>query len=195
MEDGVTKSFDRKVTKRGWAAALAAVIWGLTGTASVASAQGSTQIDLNQFRPAELATDGFATSTADGQGHKRFGFMIYMDYNDDALVFQQVNSGVTAAAVHRQLTGHLAWNIGLWDHLVIFMDVPYHFIIDEGQNAAAGLPTPPPDFSYLLPNGGNFGDVYFGARGNILGTRADIFQLALQATMTINTASLSNNQQ
>jgi outer membrane protein OmpA-like peptidoglycan-associated protein len=50
-------------------------------------------------------------------------------------------------------------------------------------------------FGYLLPNGGHFGDVYFGARGNILGTRDDIFELALQATMTINTGSLSDNQQ
>ena len=76
------------------------------------------------------------------------------------------------------------------------MDIPYHFLIDAGQGAADGLPggaTGP--FGYLLPGGAELGDVYFGARGNILGTRDDVLQLALQATMTINTASLTNSNQ
>jgi outer membrane protein OmpA-like peptidoglycan-associated protein len=196
MEESVTKSDDLRMRNRGRVAALLAFCVSVVGAASGASAQ-STQIDLNQFRPAELATDGFATSTADGQGPKRFGFMIYMDYNDDALVFQQAGTDVQSAVVHRQLTGHLAWNLGLFDHLVIFMDVPYHFIVDEAGSAADALPggggTGP--FGYLLPNGGGLGDVYFGARGNIVGTRADVFQLALQATMTINTGSLADSLQ
>ena len=194
MEDGVKESDDLRMLNRGWVAPLLAMFMCVLGVASSASAQGSTQIDLNQFRPAELATDGFAISTADGQGHKRFGFMIYMDYNDDALVFEQRGTGITSSVVHRQLTGHLNWNLGLVDHLVIYMDIAYHFIIDQGQGAQAGLPDDGA-FDYLLPNGGHFGDVYLGARGNILGTRDDVFQLALQATMTINTSSLADHQQ
>jgi outer membrane protein OmpA-like peptidoglycan-associated protein len=194
MEDGVNQSDDLRMFNRGWVAPLLAMFIGSLGVASGVSAQGSTQIDLNQYRPAELATDGFATSTADGQGHKRFGFMIYMDYNDDALVFEQAGNGITSSVVHQQLTGHLNWNLGLVDHLVLFMDVAYHIIIDPGQGAQAGLP-PGGGFDYLLPNGGHFGDLYFGARGNILGTRHDVFELALQATMTVNTASLSDAQQ
>ncbi len=185
-----------EVFNRGGVAFRLALAVLMLGAASSASAQ-STQIDLNQYRPAELATDGFATSTADGQGHKRFGFQIYMDYNDDALVFEEAGSGIRAAVVHRQLTGHLAWSLGLADHLVLFMDVPYHFVIDPGQGAGNALPGGGASgpFGYLLPNGGNLGDVYFGARGNIWGTRYDVFQIGLQATMTINTASLSNDQQ
>ncbi len=196
MEDGVKESDELRMFNGGWVAPLLATFMTVLGVASGASAQNSTQIDLNQFRPAELATDGFATSTADGQGHKRFGIMIYIDYNDDALVFEQANNGITSSVVHRQLTGHINWNLGLWDHLVLYMDIPYHFIIDEGQGAAAGLPggaTGP--FAGLLPNGAHFGDIYFGARGNILGTRSDVFQLALQATMTVNTSSLADDQQ
>lgn len=190
------KSDDLKMRNRGGVAALLAVCLSVLGTASGTSAQ-STQIDLNQFRPAELATDGFSLSTADGQGHKRFGFMVYMDYNDDALVFEDARTGLRADVVHRQLTGHLTWNLGLFDHLVIFMDVAYHFIVDAGGNAADALPNGGASgpFAYLLPNGQGLGDLYFGARGNILGTRADVFQLALQATMTVNTGSLSDNVQ
>lgn len=195
MEDRVNKRDDLRTLDRGWVGPLLVTCIGLLAIETGVSAQGSTYIDLNQFRPAELATDGFATSTADGQGHKRFGFMIYMDYNDDALVFEQ-DAGPYAAVVHRQLTGHLAWNLGLWDHLVLYMDIPYHFIIDPGQGAINGLPGGAGGpYEYLLPNGGQFGDIYFGARGNIFGTRDDVFELALQATMTINTGSLANDQQ
>jgi len=195
MEDGVTQSDDLRMFNRGWLATLLAVVISMLGAASGASAQGSTQIDLNQYRPAELATDGFAISTADGQGHKRFGFMIVMDYNDDALVFEQAGSGTSSSVVHRQLSGHIMWNLGVFERLVIFGDIAYHFIIDAGQGAQAGLPPPAGQFDYLLPAGGEFGDVYLGARGVLYGNRDDVFELALQATMTINTSSLSNDQQ
>lgn len=196
LEESVTKTDDRKVNHLGWIWMLTVACLVVGGSAFDASAQPSTQIDLNQFRPGELATDGFALSTADGQGHKRFGFMIYMDYNDDALVFQQAGTDIRASIVHRQLTGHLVWNLGLFDHLVIFMDVPYHFKLTAAGGADGALPgSPNSPFNYLLPNGGGLGDLYFGARGNILGTRADVFQLALQATMTLNTGSLADSQQ
>ncbi len=180
-----------------WAAVALLVGFGAFSVSSGASAQDppvSTQIDLNQWRPTEIFTDGWASSTADGQGHKRFGIHLYVDYNDDALVFEQRNSSTTASVVHRQLTGHLAWNLGLFDHLILYMDIPYHFRIDEGSGAQNGLP-PTGEYDYLRPNGGTLGDIYFGARGNLYGNRDDVVQVGLQATMTINTASLSNNQQ
>ena len=139
------------------------------GVSSTASAQ---QIDLNQFRPAELATDGFATSTPDGQGHLRFGFQVWLDYSDDPLRLSGVD------VVDKQFTGHLMLNLGLADHIVLFVDMPYHFIIEEfGQRES------------------NLGDLYFGARFNFFGTREDIFQIGAQATMTINTASLASSNQ
>ena len=66
------KSDDLKVRGLGWTAAQLAGFVLIVGLASGVTAQvptGSTQFDLNQYRPAELATDGFATSTADGQVH------------------------------------------------------------------------------------------------------------------------------
>ena len=151
------------------------------GIASSSSAQPApTQIDLNQFRPAELGTDGFATSTADGQGHARFGFQVWFDYSDDAFV---VNG---QKVVHTQMTGHLVASIGLIDHIVLFVDVPYHFAIRDGD----GVTSP------LAPSKrSNMGDTYFGARWNFFGTRDDIFQIGANTTMTINTASLASNQQ
>ena len=114
---------------RGWVVILAALTMG---GASSATAQ-SAQIDLNQFRPAELATDGFASSTPDGQGHARFGFQVWLDYSDDPLVVDGQK------VVHQQMTGHLMLNIGLADHIVLFVDMPYHFII---KKVTGSLPLP-----------------------------------------------------
>jgi hypothetical protein len=166
------------------------------GFASGVQAQQVAQFDLNQFRPSELATDGFAVSTADGQGHKRFGVQIYMDYADEPLVFRTTDSGgnrVNLQLVRQQLTGHLLWNLGLWDHLVLFMDIPYHFMVKSGGEASDVLAGTP--FAPLLARGGGMGDLYVGARGNLYGARADVFQIGLQATMTVNTASLASSDQ
>ena len=162
---------------RGWVAILLLA----TGVSSSAAAQ-NTKIDLNQFRPAELSTDGFAASTPDGQGHLKFGFMVWLDYSDDPLTIENAAGGRTEI-VEQQLTGHLMLNLGLWDHLVLFVDLPYHFMIDSSGPG-----------SNLLKNQ-NLGDLYFGARGNLYGTRDDVFQVGLQATMTINTASLASSGQ
>jgi len=174
----VTRSISPRGINRGWVAALLALAMGVS---SSAAAQES-QIDLNQFRPSELATDGFAASTPDGQGHLRFGFQVWLDYSDDALVVDGQK------VVHQQMTGHLMLSLGLADHLVLFIDMPYHFMIKEGDGVTA-LPT---------PNGmkhSNLGDLYFGGRFNFFGTREDVFQIGAQATMTINTASLASSQQ
>ena len=151
------------------------------GISSSASAQNA-QIDLNQFRPAELATDGFATSTPDGQGHLRFGFQVWIDYADDPLKLD-VPMGGTVSPVHQQLTGNLVLSLGLADHIVLFADLPYHFMIRDEGGTAGTL------------NRSNLGDLYFGARWNFYGTRDDVFQIGLNTTMTINTASLASNTQ
>jgi outer membrane protein OmpA-like peptidoglycan-associated protein len=160
---------------RPWSSA-AALLALVMGSSSSAAAQ-SAQVDLNQFRPGELSTDGFATSTPDAQGHARVGFMVWMDYSDDALQIAGQH------IVHQQLTGHLMVNLGLWDHLVLFADLPYHFIIRDENNAVPNLKDQ------------NLGDFYFGARGNLYGTRDDVFQIALQAALTVNTASLASSGQ
>ncbi len=172
----MTNSKNRTRLDVGRALVLMSCVLGL---ASSASAQ-SSQIDLNQFRPAELATDGFATSTPDGQGHLRFGFQVWLDYSDDPL---KLDSSSNQALVHQQLTGHLVMSLGLVDHIVLFVDLPHHFIIKGGDDTS------------FAANNSNLGDLYFGARWNFFGTREDIFQIGMNTTMTINTASLADDRQ
>jgi outer membrane protein OmpA-like peptidoglycan-associated protein len=97
--------------------------------------------------------------------------------------------------VHSQLTGHLTWSLGLWERLVIFMDLPYTFILgdnlsDEGAAFLDSIGQGP-----LIPRGRGLGDLYLGARGVLYGTRENVFQLGVQATLTTNTASAARPQQ
>ena len=185
-----------------WAVVVLTMVSGLgfggLGFARGAEAQSLPQFDLNQFRPSELSTDGFAVSNADGQGHLRFGFQVYLDFSRDPMELEVTNGPIPdqrLPIVHSQLTGHLTWSLGLWERLVIFMDVPYTFMLgDKLSDAGAGF-LESIGLGALIPRGRGLGDLYLGARGVLYGTREDVFQLAAQATLTTNTASASRPEQ
>lgn len=185
-----------------WVVVLLAMVSGLglggLGFAGGAEAQSLPQFDLNQFRPSELSTDGFAVSNADGQGHLRFGFQVYLDFSRDPMELQVTNGPIPdqrLQIVHSQLTGHLTWSLGLWERLVIFMDLPYTFILGDNLSDAGAAFLDSISLGLLIPAGRGLGDLYVGARGVLYGTREDVFQLAAQATLTTNTASASRPQQ
>ena len=168
------------------------------GVAPPAAAQAPPQFKLNQFRPSQLATDGFAVSNADGQGHLRFGVQVYIDFARDALELKVTNGPIPdqrLGLVHSQLTGHLTWNLGLWDRLVIFMDLPYTFMLNDNLSDEAVAFLDSIGQGPLIPRGSGLGDLYLGARGVLYGTRENVFQLAAQAILTANTASASRPQQ
>jgi outer membrane protein OmpA-like peptidoglycan-associated protein len=173
------------------------IVSGL-GFASGATGQTLPQFDLNQFRPSELTTDGFAVSNADGQGHLRFGFQVYLDFSRDPMELQVTNGPIPdqrLALVHSQLTGHLTWSLGLWERLVIFMDLPYTFVLSDNLSDEAVAFLNSIGQGLLIAAGSGLGDLYVGARGVLYGTRENIFQLAAQATLTTNTASAARPQQ
>ena len=199
MKESPTRSI------RAWVVVLMTIVSGLVGLgfgglgfASGATAQTLPQFDLNQFRPSELTTDGFAVSNADGQGHLRFGFQVYLDFSRDPMELQVTNGPIPdqrLEIVHSQLTGHLTWSLGLWERLVIFMDLPYTFILgDDLSDAGAGF-LESEGLGLLIPRGRGLGDLYVGARGVLYGTRDNVFQLAAQATLTTNTASAARPEQ
>jgi len=161
----------------GAAVALAFAMLALTSDAH------AQQFDLNQFRGSETTRDGFAISTAADAGHLRFGAQIYLDYSDDPLMF-----GGTAI-VHQQFTGELIASLGLWHRLIVFVGLPYHFILRGGST--------PPDGSLdgLAPSGSGLGDFRIGARVRAWGTSDDIAQLGVQGTLYVHTASLSDRDQ
>jgi len=184
----------RRLRLAAWTVALAWATFVSSGRA-----QPPTQFDLNQFRPSELATDGFALSHADGQGHLRFGVQLYFDFARDPLELRVTGAqdlpDQTFPLVRSQLTGHLTWSLGLWERLVLFMDLPYTFILDSDLSQAQLDFLQAIGQTDLLPAGRGLGDLYLGARGVFFGTRDDIFQIGAQATLTFNTATAAKSDQ
>ncbi len=142
------------------------------------------QFDLNQFRASETTQDGFAVSTAADQGHLRFGAQVYLDYSDDPLLF------AGSKAVHQQLTGELIASLGLWDRLVVFAGLRYHFML---RGDASELPLGP--LQALVPTGSGLGDLRIGARVRAWGEAKDIVQIAVQGTLYVYTASMADGDQ
>lgn len=158
------------------------------------------QFELDQFRPTETTNGGFAISTADDLGHLRFGVQLYLDYANDPLVFE-TNLGTpnseSIQLVKTQLAGHLQLSLGLIDRLIVYVGVPYNFIVksDASDFAPGGPATGIPGLAGTIAGGGGMGDVWLGARGRIYGERDDLVQVALQATLNFHTASIADGTQ
>ncbi len=158
------------------------------------------QFELNQFRPTETANGGFAISTADDLGHLRFGVQLVLDYANDPLVFE-TNLGTpnseSIQLVRTELTGHLQMSLGLIDRLIVFVGLPYNFIVKSDSNdfAPGGTATGIPGLAGTMAQGGGIGDVWLGARGRIYGERDDLVQVSLQATLNFHTGSIADGTQ
>ncbi|MCB9709418.1 MAG: hypothetical protein H6714_11570, partial [Myxococcales bacterium] len=168
----------------------AVVLSGLLSTAALSvmatSAQAQT-VNINHFRPAELARDGFAISRPDDQGHLKFGAQLHLEYANDPLVYLNNtanNNSEAFSVIEHQLVSHLTLSLGLWDRLVLFAGLPVNLIMDEGSNAFG-----------VTADGPGIGDVYAGARLRLVGERDDVGALALQVTGTFPTADLADDNQ
>jgi outer membrane protein OmpA-like peptidoglycan-associated protein len=151
------------------------------GTSSDGRAQ---QFELNQLRPSETTQDGFAVSTAADQGHLRFGAQLYVDYSDDPLLF------AGSKVVHQQLTGELIASLGLWDRLVVFTGLRYHFML---RGDTSRLPLGP--LQALAATGSGLGDLRLGARVRAWGEEKDLVQIAAQGALHVHTASMADGDQ
>jgi outer membrane protein OmpA-like peptidoglycan-associated protein len=142
------------------------------------------QFDLNQFRASETTQDGFAVSTARDQGHLRFGAQLYLDYSDDPLLF------AGSKVVSQQLTGELIAALGLWDRLVVFAGLRYHFML---RGNASGVPLGP--LQAVVATGSGLGDLQIGARVRAWGEKKDLVQIAAQGAFYVHTASMADGDQ
>ena len=152
---------------------------------SLGHAQSTT---LNAFTPSQTSRDGFATSTAEDQGHMRFGAQLYLDYANDPLVYEDRAGSPGSESqqiVRHHLAGHLGLSLGLADRVVLFAGLPVNLVM---RGNAEGLPIPDAD-------GLGLGDAYVGGRVRLFGTTDDVFMLAAQATLSLPLAGLANGDQ
>lgn len=176
-EDGPRRA--RALVVTGLALSL---VWPL---ASGARAQSAT---LDAFSPSETSRGGFATSSAEDQGHLRFGVQLYLDYANDPLVYESDAGNPDSESrqiVAHHLVGHLGVSLGLADRLVLFAGLPASLVM-EGDDVG-GLPGVSP------ADGTQLGDAFVGARVRLFGER--VFLLAVQARVSFPTADLVTDGQ
>jgi hypothetical protein len=125
----------------------------------------SQSVTLDQFRPAETAEDGFATSQPDDRGHLRAGAVLGLDYALNPLVYERVRGdGGTEllSVVEHQLAAHVGLSFALWDRLVLYTGLP----VNLAMSGASTVPAP-----FDSADGTGLGDLWVGARGRLFGER------------------------
>lgn len=150
---------------------------------STASAQDSVQ--LNQFRPAPVATDGFAISRPTDLGHSQApSGILTLEYANDPLVFEGTSgrsSTEQEAIVANQLVLHANVAIGFANRLVLFAGASGNLMMN-GEGRVGSVPA----------DGAGINDVELGARVRLVGTptygKSTYAALGFQTSMTLPVA-------
>lgn len=156
------------------------VLVALTAMVSRAEAQS---VELDQYRAAPTARDGFTISRPVGLGHLRPSAALHLDYGLAPLVLETPR-GVTAELASHQLTGQLALALGLFDRFVAFARLPV-VLLFEGESAE----------DFPRADGAGLGDLALGARARLYGEDGEPFALALELEATVPTAAAASGQQ
>lgn len=144
--------------------------------------------EVNRFRPAPLASDGFASDGTDTPGHLGMSAVLTLDYATGPLVVRLATQDEYSVISH-QLALQGAFALGLSDRLALFLGVPMNLVMD-GDDPPAGILTRLP-----RPEGAGLGDATLGARLRLVGDLDSAFALALQATMFFPLARAANDDQ
>ncbi|HEY8428261.1 MAG TPA: hypothetical protein VIL20_07795, partial [Sandaracinaceae bacterium] len=150
------------------------------GAAASARAQA---VELDQYRAAPTARDGFTISRPVGLGHLRPAAALHLDYGLAPLVLE-TERGVGARLAEHQLTGQLALALGFFDRFVAFARLPVLLAFEgEGQE------------DFPRADGAGLGDLALGARARLYGEDGEPFALALELEATVPSASAASSGQ
>jgi outer membrane protein OmpA-like peptidoglycan-associated protein len=143
------------------------------------------QVALEQFKPAPLASDGFAVSRPDVLRHLEWGVLALVDYANDPLVLKQTRPERELSVVEHHLVLHVGAALGLGKRLTIFGTLPVHLLMD-GDTPPAG---------YAAADGTGLGDVAFGGRFRLAGGPDALGTLTAELIVRLPTADLANGSQ
>jgi len=148
-----------------------------------ASPAAAQSLELEQYRAAPTARDGFPLSRPVGLGHLRPSAVLHLDYGLAPLVLETPR-GVTAELAAHQLTGQVGLALGLFDRFVAFARLPV-VLLFEGESSG----------DFPRADGAGLGDVALGARARLYGEDDELFALALELEATVPTAAAAREQQ
>ncbi|HKP58272.1 MAG TPA: OmpA family protein [Polyangiales bacterium] len=169
-------------TRRRW------LLLAAAGGVLAGQQRAHAQVALDQYRPAPLATDGFAIGRPVVLPHLGVGAVLELDYANDPLVYERVPGDPDSEehVVETDLVLHAAFALGLWDRLALFLGVPVHLVMDGDSNLS--IPAP-------LADGAGLGDILFGARVRIAGDDESLLAFAGELLARFPTAEAADRDQ
>jgi outer membrane protein OmpA-like peptidoglycan-associated protein len=144
------------------------------------------QVALDQFKPAPLASDGFALSRPEVLAPKGFSFMAVVDYANEPLIFTRDRPKQETKVVEHQLVLNLGVAFALGKRVTAFALIPMNLMMDGDNDGAQDVNVPPAD-------GAGLGDVALG--GRLLMFDAKYFSLGGELIARLPTAELADDKQ
>ncbi|MCC7536105.1 MAG: OmpA family protein [Deltaproteobacteria bacterium] len=177
--------------RRGSFVAIALTVLGLGAGASWAPQTARAQellldggASFRLFRPAVDSKGLLSVEGTDILGHTDISFGLVLDYGrslyrDPALLG---GSQDTSSVIDNYFTGTFSFNIGLFNHIVLGLQIPVH-VVDGIEGISVGSGAGP---SYVAPDGGlsfqSIGDLVLHAKWRIL--RSDRMPIGLAAILS-----------
>jgi large repetitive protein len=143
------------------------------------------QVALDQFRPAPLASDGFALSRPEVLRKHTWGVLAMIDYANDPLVLNLARSDRQISVVKDHLVLHVAAAVALGARLTAFATLPVHLVMQGDDPGQFGDQA----------DGAGLGDVAFGGRFRLAGGATRAGTLSAEFIARVPTASLANSDQ
>ena len=170
------------VRNGSWARPCGALAWGLVTSLALVR-PGQAQVALEQFKPAPLASDGFALSRPDVLRHLEWGTLLLLDYANDPLVYKFEDREETVVAHH--LVGHLGVALGLGDRATVFGMLPLHLVMSGDSDLTVAEKA----------DGPGLGDLALGGRLMLLGDASSSLAISGELVARFPTAELANGNQ
>jgi len=159
--------------------------WLLCSALAVLASEARAQVALDQFRPAPLASDGFALSRPDVLREHEWGALAMLDYARNPLVIDMPRAGKELPVVRDQLVLHLGAAFAINGDLTVFAALPTHLVMSGRDPGVFGKDA----------DGTGLGDLALGGRYRL--TQADWRRATISAELIVRlpTAQLANSDQ
>ena len=149
------------------------------------SRPAQAQVALDTFRPAPLASDGFALARPDVLRKHAWGAFAVLDYARNPLVLTLPRAGREVQVVHDHLVLHLGGAFAVHRRVTLFATLPIHTLMRGDDPGLYGKPA----------DGAGIGDLAFGMRAWLAGGPSERGSLSAELIARAPTAELANDKQ
>jgi outer membrane protein OmpA-like peptidoglycan-associated protein len=147
--------------------------------------EAHAQVAVEQFRPAPLASDGFALSRPEVLRKHQWGLLGLLDYAKDPLVLKYENPDSQVRVIKHHLVLHGGIAVSLSERWTVFGTLPIHLLMTGDA----------PMTLTSKADGAGLGDVAFGGRVLLVGSATQRGALAFEGLVRLPTARALNRNQ